>query len=440
MFSFKNISGQFLSALLTLVFTILFSFSSLLGGVNKEIPETPDDFTPVLRFAVCSDVHLDGTNDKNRATKFASLFRDAYSYAESCEYGKLDAVLVAGDFANRGLPEEYMQFNEIVSANIKDETQLLTVMGNHEFIAYRDYDATVGYEKYREFINDEVDTHVVINGYHFIGVSYDDNGKTLTGKTEWLNAQLREATKDDPSKPVFVFQHPHPFATVFGSINWGDPSITAVLGKYPQVIDFSGHSHYAANDPRCIRQGAFTSIGTGSTCAQMSNLNYLGAEDAPGDTGVCWIVEVDADGNTRLQLLDLANHRFFGRNEYYLTDITNPTAHRYTWGNLKSLDTAPEFPENADVTANKNSEGEVVLSFPDADCFWGAENYRISVTNEKLKDVWSDTVVSNYVRAVSDGMSVNIGTLESGTYTVRIKPFSPYAKGGETLKATITVE
>ena len=29
---------------------------------------------------------------------------------------------------------------------------------------------------------------------------------------------------------------------------------------------------------------------------------------------------------------------------------------------------------------------------------------------------------------------------EPRTYTVRIKPYSPYAKGGQTLKATITVE
>ena len=120
MFSFKNISGQFLSALLTLVFTILFSFSSLISGTKQELPQTPEAFTPVLRFAVCSDVHLNGTNEKNRATKFAALFRDAYSYAESCEYKKLDAVLVAGDFVDRGLPEEYIQFNEIVNANIKD--------------------------------------------------------------------------------------------------------------------------------------------------------------------------------------------------------------------------------------------------------------------------------------------------------------------------------
>ena len=132
----------------------------------------------------------------------------------------------------------------------------------------------------------------------------------------------------------------------------------AVLEKYPQVIDFSGHSHYAANDPRSIRQGRFTTVNTGSTCAQMSNLNYLGTEDAPGDTGVCWIVEVDADGNTRLQLLDLANHRFFEKNEYYLTDITNPTAHRYTWGNLKSLDTAPEFGEEAEIIAEAEVAAE----------------------------------------------------------------------------------
>lgn len=37
-------------------------------------------------------------------------------------------------------------------------------------------------------------------------------------------------------------------------------------------------------------------------------------------------------------------------------------------------------------------------------------------------------------------MNVDLGNLEAGTYTVRIKPYSPYAKGGQTLKATITVE
>lgn len=441
MFSFMNCIGQLLSGFLTVVFTALFSLSSLLGGVNQELPKTPEDFTPILRFVVCSDVHLDCTNDQNRETKFEAVFTDTYKYAAKSSYKKLDAVIVAGDFANRGRDEEYIRFNELVNKNIKPETQLLTCLGNHEFINYRDYDATIAYERYKALINENVDTHVVINGYHFIGVSYDDNGKTFKGKTEWLDTQLKEASKDTPDKPIFVYQHPHPTATVYGSINWSDVDIRAVLTKYPQVIDFSGHSHYTSTDPRCVWQGSFTAIGTGSTCALMSNLNYFGHdEDAPGDSGACWIVEVDADGNTRLQLWDLANHRFFEKNEYYFVNSTKPTDHKYTWGNLKSLDTAPQFPEGATITAERNSDGNVILGFPDATAYWGAENYKISVTKGVFKDVWSETVVSNYVRTVSDGMNVDIGNLEAGTYTVRIKPYSPYAKGGKTLKATITVE
>ena len=321
MFSFMNCIGQLLSGFLTIVFTALFSLSSLLGGINQDLPKTPEDFAPILRFVVCSDVHLDCTNDQNRETKFEALFTDTYKYAAKSSYKKLDAVIVAGDFANSGLDEEYIRFNELVDKNIKPETQLLTCMGNHEFINYRDYDATIAYERYKALINENVDTHIVINGYHFIGVSYDNNGKTFKGKTEWLDAQLKKASKDTPDKPIFVYQHPHPTATVYGSINWSDVDIRSVLTKYPQVIDFSGHSHYTSTDPRSVWQGSFTAIGTGSTRALMSNLNYFGHDkDAPGDSGTCWIVEVDADGNTRLQLWDLANHKFFEKNDFFLSN------------------------------------------------------------------------------------------------------------------------
>ena len=176
MFSFMNCIGQLLSGFLTIVFTALFSLSSLLGGINQELPKTPEDFAPILRFVVCSDVHLDCTNDQNRETKFEALFTDTYKYAAKSSYKKLDAVIVAGDFANSGLDEEYIRFNELVDKNIKPETQLLTCMGNHEFINYRDYDATIAYERYKALINENVDTHIEINGYHFIGVSYDNNG------------------------------------------------------------------------------------------------------------------------------------------------------------------------------------------------------------------------------------------------------------------------
>jgi hypothetical protein len=51
---------------------------------------------------------------------------------------------------------------------------------------------------------------------------------------------------------------------VYGSINWGEDDIIAILNDYPQVIDFSGHSHAPINDPRSIHQKYITSLNTGS--------------------------------------------------------------------------------------------------------------------------------------------------------------------------------
>lgn len=426
--------------LATFAFTVVFTFTSFGSGINKELPETPEDFEPVLRFIACSDCHIDDDDERDEKVRFVDMFKDSYRYAESCDYNKIDAVIIAGDIVNSGRDTQYEIFNKLIDENMKEETQLLTCMGNHEFIAYRKDDPTVGYEKYKQYVNEEVDTHVVINGYHFIGYSYDDNAKTFEGKLEWLDAQLEAATKDDPMKPVFVYQHPHPTLTVYGSVYWSNTEIGDVLKKYPQVVNFSGHSHYAASDPRSIWQGSYTEIGTASTRSVNDDSDYYGEVEAPGESGTCWIVEVDAQGNIRLQLYDIANHSFFEDCEYYLTDVTNKKSHRYTWNNLKSLDTAPQFPENAEITAAKNEDGNVILSFPDAEGYFEAENYRVTVKSSKLKTVYSETVMSNYVYAVSNGMNVDVGELESGTYYVHIKPCSPYSKGGKAINAKITIE
>lgn len=435
-----NFIRHIFGVLATLAFTVVYTFTSFGGGINRELPKTPADFEPVLRFIACSDCHIDDDDERDEKVRFVDMFKDSYRYAESCDYDKIDAIIIAGDIVNHGYDMEYEIFNRLVEENKKDETQLLTCMGNHEFIAYRKTDASVGYEKYKQYINEEVDTHVVINGFHFIGFSYDDNGRTFEGKLEWLEAQLDAATAEDPTKPVFVYQHPHPTLTVYGSVYWSDTEIGSVLKKYPQIINFSGHSHYAASDPRSIWQGSYTEIGTASTRSVNDDSDYYGEEEAPGETGTCWIVEVDARGNTRLQLYDIANHSFFEDCEYYLTDVVNRKSHCYTWNNMKSLDTAPQFPENAEVTLARNEDGNVILQFPDAKGYWDAENYKITVKSSRLKTVWSETVMSNYVRAVSDGMSVDLGELESGTYYVHIKPYSPFAKGGKAIDAKITIE
>lgn len=437
----NNFFSQLISKFLTLLIGSLFLFSDFRSGFfGKEI-STPEDFSPVVRFAVCSDIHLNGDETQDAAVRFSNLFKDMYDYSEKSDYNKLDAVIVVGDFTGGGAEKEYQMFNKIVSDNIKEETQLLTVLGNHEFIEYRDTDASVGYEVYKKFINENVDTDIVINGYHFIGVSYDNDGKSFKGKKEWLDERLRNATKEDPDKPVFVYQHPHPLFTVYGSVNWSDFDIRTVLSKYPQVVDFSGHSHYSASDPRSVWQGEFTAIGCGSLSAFMGNLNYIeGDKDAPGKSGGAWLCECDANGNLRMQLYDIENRMFFSDIEYYFTDLSNSSKRDYTWTKQKSLDTAPVFPENASVSVTTDANGNSIISFPEAKGYYEAENYKIIVTDESNKTVYEDTVISEYVRATDEGVKVNIGNPEKGSYTVKIDSYSPYAKKGGTLKAAITID
>lgn len=426
--------------ILSSAFACYFGIYSVTGGICQKPPETPSDFTPVVRFAVCSDVHINGEEGQVNAERFENLFKDSYAYASSQNYKALDAVLVVGDMTNSGLDIEYEMLNKIVDENTTDGTQVLFCMGNHEFIAYRNSDVTIGYEKYKEFISEDVDTHTVIGGYHFIGVSYANDSKTFDGKTAWLEAEIEKAIADTPDKPIFVFQHPHPTMTVFGSINWSCLEIKTTLMKYPQVIDFSGHSHYASNDPRSINQTSFTSIGTGSLKALMGDIDYIsGSQDAPEESACFWIVEADKDGNVVLKLYDIVSRRFYDNVEYYIPNVTQSKKKYYSWNNLKSLDTAPVFPKNAAVTASNDENGDTVLSFTNAEGYFAPESYRITVKSG-TKEVWSGAVISSYVRADLTQTRVNVGKLASGEYTVKIIPCSPYAKAGKPLTTTVTVK
>lgn len=412
-------------------FSVVIAAMSIFCPIGKEPPKTPDDFTPVLRFAICSDVHLSGEDSDPHAEKYATFFEDTYAYAENQAYKNVDAFVVAGDMTGGGRDKEYAKFVSLNEEHLRDGSQLITVLGNHEFIAYRDEDPTVGYAKYKEYMKRDVDTDNVINGYHIVGVSYADDAKTFSGKDKWLREVLNNAKSEDPTKPIFVIQHPAPFASIYGSVNWGDPTTGFVYPAYPQVMTFSGHSHYAANDPRSINQTSFTAVGTGCLAASIVNIGYIEGDcDAPGDSGTFWIVEADANGNVRLQLYDAVTHQFFDKNEYYISDITKRSAHYYNWNNLKSLDTTPAFPGGAAASAETDNDGNMILSFPNAESYWGTESYQIELSGAGK---FSDIVISNYVRVNDNVMKVNAGELPNGKYEYKITPVSPYAKTGRAL-------
>lgn len=428
---------QFLGKIIMLFFSFLFVFYSVGTGVSRPMEKAGEDFKPVLRFSLCSDVHLDGENKKNEE-KFKELFDVSYKYARKESYKKLDALVVCGDMTGSGKDSEYEIFTRIIEKKMKKETTLLSCLGNHEFIEYRDYDASIGYDKYKKHVNEEVDTHEVVNGYHFIGISYSEDGRTFDSKAAWLKEQLDIAVKDTGEKPIFVFQHPHPTLTVYGSVNCSDADIRKVLQNYPQVIDFSGHSHYAANDPRSVWQGAFTAVGTGAVEGSMGNLNYING-DAYGksESGTFYIVEADKDGNVRLKLYDLCSNMFFEDREIYFSE---ENYRKYSWSNQRSLDTKPQFPVGTKIEVSENKKGETVLSFNSAKGYYPAESYRITVVNKKYKPLFAETVLSVYTRADYEKEEINIGELPNGEYKAYITSYSPYSKTGGRLKTEFSVK
>ncbi len=427
---------QAISKIITVAFAGLFGVYSIASGVREVKAEKPENFEPVLRFVVCSDVHLSNEESgiKN-AEKFRKLFSRAYELSKKESYKELDAVLVAGDFTEGGRADEYEIYRDLTKECVKDGTELLTVMGNHEHIEYRDTSTPEkAIEVFKEYVSEEVDYHKVINGYHFIGVSYDASGKEeFKTKLDWLRAELDKAVVDTGDKPIFVMQHPHPALTVYGSVNWANMDIRVVLKDYPQVVDFSGHSHYAANDPRSIHQSAFTAIGCGGITGAMGNLSYISGDAyGDGESATFWFVEVDEKGDVRLRLYDVVSDCFFDDIDYFLKDVGNKKRRAYTFNRMMALDTPPIFPDGAEITATAEN-GEVSVSFPEAGGHYRAENYKITLSRNG-EAVENRVVLSDYTRAIDVEKTVNFGKLEAGQYTVKIRAFSPYARLGDTLE------
>lgn len=440
MFSLGNAFHVSISKLLATLYSVL----SVLGGgifYHDTLPQAPADFTPVVRFAVCSDVHINGDPNQTEAVRFGKLIRFMNDYSDAQEYKGFDALCVCGDFTNSGAAEEYDVFNSVIAENLREGTQLLTCMGNHEFISTRDKDPRLACRLYEEKMGGSLNTSVKINGYHFILCSYDETGSTFIGRTPWLEKQLFSAVKDTGDKPVFVFQHPAPFGTIYGSVNWGDASIPAVLGKYPQAVDFSGHSHYPVNDPRSIWQGGYTALGCGTLSYFETELDGIDGQFPYSykEAAQFYIVEADAEGNVRVMPYDLITDSFFD-NAYYLTELACRN-YEYSYLKMKQRDPAPAFPADTQISTELSANGDTILRFTGAKDRFVVESYKLSVTKNGIT-VADDNFSGKYMYLFEDdSYTVNLGKLQSGkTYCVSITAMNAFAELSKPLTYSFTAK
>ncbi len=371
------------------------------------------EFKPVLRFMVVSDIHYSSADCIERE-RMVKAIKDAYELCDAEEYSALDALYVVGDFATRGTEEQMLAFKETLDENLKDGTKAVLMMASHEFMSEGEEAAL---EKFVRIFKMPADAHNVINGYHFISVTTTGGCHFDDAKKEWISAELKKAVADDPKKPIFFFQHPHITDTVYGSINWGEDEITAILMNYPQIIDFSGHSHAPINDPRSIHQKHFTSLGTGTlSYFELDEFDKIYGTVPPNksEAAQMLIVEADAEMRVRIYPYDIITSNFFPMT-WKIDSAWDTDSYLYTDARYKT-DVAPYFEDNAKaVISDVKADGfKVTFDQAKTDDFY-VNSYNIKVKTEdgitvRNASIWSEYYFYN----MPEKLEISFDGLESG--------------------------
>ena len=413
--------------------SVLVLYGSLVSVFMQPIPPADSsDFVPVMRFIITSDSHITTIGDV-QSSRLEKMIKFGYREAKKdLNYKNLDAVLIAGDVTDMGTKIAFGSIKAAVKPVLKGNTQFLaTVSTSHD-------DRNLGKESlalYEEIMGQETDFHRVINGFHFIGISASKiEGEHYSEyQKEWLVAELDKAVADDPDKPIFVLQHEHISNTVYGSSDyegWGMPDFAEILKNYPQVIDFSGHSHYPINDPRSIWQGEYTAVGTGGlyyaevTVDDTKTVHPSGYRMA----STFWIVEVDAENRIRMRAVDLVAQE-------YLCEYTlgSPFEREFTPEKQKAKAEAPVFSKDADIRKVGNK-----LVFDAAESADGMPIflYRAFAVDKDGNRIPVGKVVPKYFRYnVPDTVKIKLENLPEGDYKLEVVAENCYGMQSEPLKA-----
>ncbi|MGN1315929.1 MAG: metallophosphoesterase [Acutalibacteraceae bacterium] len=351
------------------------------------------DFKPILRFMVVSDVHYKD-EECIEEERMASAIKTAYKLSEESDsYKKLDALYVVGDFANSGTETQMLKFKKTLDENIKPETQYAITMASHE---YHGGGVEAAHEKFQRIFNLPVDEHRVINGFHFISLTCSKGTNFNEEKISYAARELKKAREDDPKKPIFVFQHPHITDTVYGSKLWGEDELYSTFTDFPQMINFSGHSHAPINDPRSIHQKHFTSLGTGSlSYTELDEFDkYCGTlPPKRSDFAQFLIVEADRDGRVRVYPYDVFSGNFFP----YIWEIDepwNPDSFKYTDEIRYKNPATPYFTEDDKIDVQNVAKTGFTVRFPQAKIDEDYVNdYKIVITQKDTGIIVKQTVM-----------------------------------------------
>ena len=244
-----------------------------------------------VKFGVITDAHI---------PNMETIEKNLYNALFELKKREVDLLIFAGDICDQNQEWAYEIYKTIFDSVFGvNRPQVLAVSGNHDLwsnVHVCDKTAVENLMKYNG--QGDFNTHLEVNGFHFIGVTsypYFDGKDTETeGAFEaskrgdyayiegWLEAELEKSCSAS-EKPVFVITHFPPKNTLPGSYRTeldGNKTLAEIFKRYPQVISISGHTHFSLYDDRSIHQRDFTSVNGGSLhcvcCTQIEKANENG--------------------------------------------------------------------------------------------------------------------------------------------------------------------
>ena len=256
-----------------------------------------------------------------------------------------------------------------------------------------------------------------------------DDWRELSAMMQRLHAQermWRESFEEKQKQTGMVCSGfiPDPWTTKKTKWMLKDDDIIAILTDYPQVIDFSGHSHAPVNDPRSIHQKYFTSLGTGSfSYFELDEFDFMYGT-VPPDCDECaqyYIVEADKDNRVRILAVDVLTESFF--NDGYLIETPwEPDSFIYT--DRRALtESAPYFP--ADFSCKTDvKDDSLFISFSQAksDSF-GVDSYSVVLRENDSNSILAQKKISSsyYRKNMPQFLELNIDKPKNkGIYRIEI--------------------
>lgn len=378
-----------------------------------------------LEFLVVSDVHIGDSVAQEK-------FRKALTRSDEL-VDNMDGIIIAGDLTDTGYGSQYDDFMDVYNQYAPQDALKLWVMGNHDY--YNGLLPGHAQDRFESKTGERIHSHKVLEGYHFIQVSTEGvatHGVFGDSLKDWLGEQLEAASNDDPKKPIFVTVHQHIKDTVYGSDDWGNDALYDVLDDYPQVITFSGHSHYAIDDERSIHQRDFTSMGTASLKYMELENGKIQGSVPPGGHEVSegLILNVNKDSNTvTVKRMDFYNDRFI-KDDWVIEDPSDKTKYRYTDARIEDSEN-PYFDETAELEVEHLNSDSVKMTFDQAKDEDMIHSYKIQAVNKENNNVDKEFLAFSefYKYPMPEKLTLEITGLSSNVdYEFRIIAIDSFGK------------